>query len=212
MFYIFELCIFNNILHRYNIQTKNYLAIGDKNNTNWKGVITKRKFGNTTYDSLFGSGNIETDPATSIELKQGQSTLGRYDLRKNGYLYNFLSNMPVAEITSFAETSDSFGAKGYCLLNSGNDMADPILIQWGKISITPTAANTLTKAQANFLYQFKGNPMVVTEIITNDVLTASANAYDITQNGFVVNLKRSNIVTTHIMWVAIGNGTNALPE
>lgn len=196
----------------YNIQAKNYVVIGEKNNTDWKGLITKRKFGNITYDSLIGSGNIGSDPATSIELKEGQNVLGRYDIRKNGYLYNFLSNMPVAEITSLASATADNGVKGYCLLNGGTDMADPVLIQWGKLSTTPTAANTLSKTQVNFLYQFKGMPMVITDITTIELGTAFVTPYDITENGFVVNLKRPNVVATTILWVAIGNGTNALPE
>ena len=194
----------------YNVQFKNYVSIGEKNNTGWKGLITKRKFGDVTYDSLFGSGNIETDPTTSIELKEGQSILGRFDIRKDGYLYNWKTSMAIAEIAAMASASADNGVKGYCLLNGGD--SNPILIQWGKLSTTPTAANTLHKTQVNFMYQFKGMPMVITDITTIELGTAFVTPYDITENGFVVNLKRPNIVATTILWIAIGNGTNALPE
>ena len=194
----------------YNVQTKNYVVIGDKNNTDWKGLISKRKFGDTTYDSLIGAGNIGSDPVTSIELKQGQNVLGRYDIRKDGYLYNYLSNMSVAEITSMASATADNGVKGYCLLNGGD--SNPILIQWGKLSTTPTTANTLHKTQVYFMYQFKGMPMVITDVTTIELGTCFATPYDINETGFVVNLKRPNVVATTILWVAIGNGTNALPE
>lgn len=194
----------------YNVQTKNYVVIGDKNNTDWKGLISKRKFGDVSYDSLIGSGNIGNDPVTSIELKQSQSILGRFDIRKDGHLYNWLTSMSVAEISAMASASADNGVKGYCLLNGGD--SSPILIQWGKLSTTPTSANTLSKTQVNFLYQFKGMPMVITDITTIELGTAFATPYDITENGFVVNLKRPNVVATTILWIAIGNGTNALPE
>ena len=194
----------------YNTKFKNYVVIGEKNNTDWKGLITQRKFGDITYDSLIGSGNVGSDPATSIELKNGQSILGRFDIRKDGHLYNFLSGMSVAEISAFASASADNGVKGSCLLNGGD--SNPILIQWGKISTTPTVANTLHKTPVNFLYQFKGMPMVITDVTTIELGTAFVTPYDITETGFVVNLKRPNVVATTILWVAIGNGTNALPE
>lgn len=194
----------------YNVQTKNYVIIGDKNNTDWKGLISKRKFGDITYDSLIGSGNVGSDPTTSIELKQGQSILGRYDIRKDGYLYNFLSGMSVTEMASMASASADNGVKGYCLLNGGG--SNPILIQWGKLSTTPTAANTLSKTPVYFLYQFKGMPMVITDVTTIELGTAFVTPYDVTETGFVVNLKRPNVVATTILWIAIGNGSNALTE
>ena len=189
----------------YNIQTKNYVIIGDNNNTAWKGLITKRKFGDVSYDSLFGSGNIGSDPVTSIELKQGQSVLGRFDVRKDGHLYNYLSGMSVAEITSMAT-----GSEGFCLLDGGG--SNPILIQWGRVSITPTGANVLTQAEVNFIYEFQGLPMIFTDKITWDSDVVFVNPYAVENRKFIMNLKRHNVVTTVIQWIAIGNGSYALPE
>lgn len=189
----------------YNVQFKNYLVIGNQNNTDWKGLIVKRKIADKTYDSLIGAGEVGNEPATSIELKEGQNILGRFDLRNDGHLYNFLSSMSLAEITAMAT-----GSEGYCLLDGGG--SNPILLQWGRVSITPTGAWVLTQAEVNFIYQFQGIPMVFTDKITWDSDVVFVNPYQVEDRKFIMNLKRHNVVNTVIQWFAIGNGSYALPE
>lgn len=195
----------------HNVQTKNYVVIGDNNNTEWKGLITKRKFGDKTYDSVIGSGNIGSDPSTSLELKEGQNVLGRFDIRKDGHLYNYLTNMSVAEIMSSAPSTVAGGAQGYALLNGG-DSVTPILIQWGRVTVTPTAANTLFKQKVNFNHQFSGLPFISTEKASSAPDSVFNCAGDVAEDSFAIYLRRPTATATSIMWVAIGNGTNALPE
>ena len=195
----------------YNVQTKNYVVIGDKNNTDWKGLISKRKFGDVTYDSLIGAGNIGSDPVTSIELKQSQSVLGRFDIRKDGYLYNYLTNMSVAEIMSTLPSITAGGSQGYFLLNGG-ESATPVLVQWGRVSVTPATANAVTKQAVIFSHPFSSNPFVCSDQATADPVNVSSNVGDISKNGFNIYLHRTNTTATSVLWLAIGDGTISLPE
>lgn len=192
------------------VMTKNNIIIGNKNNTDWKGVIVKRKLSNVTYDSLIGAGNIGSDPATSIELKEEQKILGRFDIRKDGYMYNFLSNMSVAEIMSNAPSITTEGNQGYFLLNGGG--TTPILVQWGRIHIVPTAANTNTKVQIHFPYEFNGTPIVKTERISGWAGVIHICPEIITSEGVTFSAIRDNTHTIFATWIAIGDGSNALPE
>jgi hypothetical protein len=112
---------------------------------------------------------------------------------------------------SSAPSTVAGGAQGYMLLNGGDSVA-PILVQWGRVTVTPSQANTLFSQKINFNYQFNGIPFVSTEKASSAPDTVFANAGDITANGFSIYLKRPTATATSIMWVAIGNGTNALPE
>jgi hypothetical protein len=129
---------------------------------------------------------------------------------KDGFLYNWLTNMSVAEIMSFAPSTVAGGLQGNLLLNGGN--SQPILIQWGRVSITPTAANTITKSAIKFDWSYQGIPAVFTEMSSSAPATIDIGAGDITTTGFNIYLQRTNTTATSIMWWAIGNGTPSLPE
>ena len=118
--------------------------------------------------------------------------------------------MSVAEMQSYAPSIVAGGQQGNLLLNAGN--SDPILIQWGRVSITPTAANTVTKLPIKFIWGYQGIPAIFTEMSSGAPATIDIAAGDITATGFNIYLQRTNTVATSIMWWAIGNGTPSLPE
>lgn len=196
------------------VMTKNNMIVGDKDNEEWRCFKARRKREGINYDANFGAGFTGGGISAVMEVNQiengVETKLARYDLRKDGYLYNYFSNMSVAEIMSFAPSIVAGGQHGNLLLNGGN--SEPILIQWGRVTVTPTAANTVFKQAVNFSKQFKGIPAVFTEKSTGGPATVFANAGDITSTGFNMYLQRTSATATSIMWVAIGNGTDVLPE
>ena len=196
------------------VMTKNNMIVGSKDNEEWRCFKARRKREGINYDANFGAGQSGGGVSAVMEVNQVtngvETKLARYDLRKDSFLYNFFTNMSVAEIMSYAPSIVAGGQQGNLLLNGGN--SQPILIQWGRVSVTPTAANTVFKQAVNFSKQYTGLPTVFTEKSTGGPATVFANAGDITSTGFNMYLQRTSVTATSIMWVAIGNGTDIMPE
>ena len=193
------------------ILAKNNFIIGEKTNTTFKDVKLRRNVNNIMYNSNFGIGSLNNEAITAIELSKAGILVGKMDLRTDSHLYNYFSNMSVAEIMSLAPSSTVDGQQGYFLLNGG-DNVQPILVQWGRVNITPTAANTPTIKEIYYTYSFVGYPVVKTEKISGDPSIVDACAYNVNNDRFSICIKRTNTVASSIMWLAIGNGSNALPE
>jgi hypothetical protein len=196
------------------VMTKNNMIVGDKDNTEFRCFKTRRKRDDTNYDVNFGAGFGGGGISAMFEVNEVvdgvENKLARFDLMKDHFLYNWFTNMSVAEIMSYAPSIVAGGQQGDLLLNGGN--SDPILIQWGRVSVTPTTANTVFNQAVKFLKPYKGLPAVFTEKSTGGPATVFANAGDITATGFNMYLQRTTATATSIMWVAIGNGTDVLPE
>jgi len=192
------------------ILAKNHVITGDVNNEDWKCFNARRVVGGKKYEAHFGAGSREGAGATAIELYEDDKIVGRYEIRPDGVMYDSVSSMPVAEMLSYAPSIVAGGMHGHCLLRGGTG-ASPILIQWGRISITPTAANTVTKQAISFNWLFEGLPVVMCEPATAAPGTVSVNVGDITNKGFNIYLERTNTTATAVVWVAIGNGTPSLP-
>jgi hypothetical protein len=190
---------------------KNNLYLGTDINTEFRAVKLNRVLHDKLYEANFGVGNAGGGGACAIELYEDGVQVARYDLHKSGFLHNTITHMSIAEIMSSAPSTVAGGGQGYMLLNGGDSVA-PILVQWGRVTVTPTTANAVFKQTINFMYQFSGLPFVSTEKASSAPDTVFANAGDITANGFSIYLKRPTATATSIMWVAIGNGSNALPE
>lgn len=197
------------------ILAKNNIVVGDLNNEEWRCFKSRRKIFDNNFSSNFGTGRVSGAGAAAIELYQminGVDTLmARTELRTDGHLYNLFSSMSFAEIMSTAPSVVGGGAQGYLLLDGG-DSATPILLQWGRVNVTPDAANVVFAQKINFNYAFQGNPLVVLDMATSAPATVNANAGSITPTDFTIYLQRSTATSTSVMWFAIGNGSNALPE
>lgn len=200
------------------VQTKNDFRVGSNENTEWKSVRVRRKIEGVRFSSNLGAGASpstklgETGYRGTLALQlvendgtSSESVAARFDIKNDGYMYNTLTGMSVAEIMSMAT-----GSEGFCLLDGGG--SNPILLQWGRVSMTPTGAWVLTQAEINFIYQFQGIPMVFTDKITWDSDVVFVNPYQVEDRKFIMNLKRHNVVNTVIQWFAIGNGSYALSE
>ena len=193
------------------VQAKNNLYIGTTENTVFRATKLNRRLNSKLYEANFGVGNSGGGGSCAIELYEEGVQVSRYDLRKDGFLYNTLSGMSVADIMSSAPSTVSGGAQGYMLLNGGDSVA-PILVQWGRVTVTPDSANVTKSAPVNFLYSYSGLPFICTEKSTSAPSTVFANAGDITSTGFNLYVQRPTVTATSVLWYAIGNGTNALPE
>ena len=107
------------------------------------------------------------------------------------------------------ETADG---SGYILYNNG------MLIQWGAVSVTPTAINTVTSLQVNFKIPYKFRPHITGTLLANSpqvvdwslgVGTSDAAAL----SGLVVYMTRSTMHATPIRWMAVGLAdATKLPE
>ena len=192
------------------IQTKNDLVIGSKTNTAWKGVRLQRVVNGKNYGVNYGIGELDNKGIGTWEMFENNNMVARYDLKNDGYMYNLFSNMSVAEIMASIPSIATTGNQGYFLLNGGN--SNPVLVQWGRIHITPTAANTNTKVQIYFPFQYQGIPIVLCDRISSYPAVIQLSPEAITSDGVRISAIRDNTSPIYALWVAIGNGSNALPE
>lgn len=101
---------------------------------------------------------------------------------------------------------------GYILYNNG------LLIQWGAVSVTPTAINTVTQLQVIFPVPYKHRPHITGTLLANSpqvvdwsmgVGTSDAAAL----SGLVVYMSRSTLHATPFRWMAVGLAdATKLPE
>ena len=197
------------------VMAKNNMIVGDKNNEEWRCFKARRKREGINYDANFGAGFGGGGISAVMEVNQivngVETKLARYDLMKDGFLYNWKTNMSVAEMDSYApSTVAGASLNGRLMLNGGN--SDPILVQWGRVNIVPTAANTVTKVPINLIYPYQGIPLIKTQAVTSAPATIDVDPGDITTTGFNIYLQRTNTVSTSVVWFAIGNGTPSLTE
>ncbi len=85
-----------------------------------------------------------------------------------------------------------------------------ILIQWGTISITPTAADTPTSGFVTFGYPFAETPLVFTQEVTsvpeNVAVGVMRSNVDNPKTQVEIVLTRAGTTPTVINWFAIGKG------
>lgn len=196
------------------ILSKNNVIAGSLENTEWKGFRSRRTLSGNRYEANFGVGNREYRGATTQELyrfiNNVGSLIGRTELREDGFLYDSIHNMTFAEISATAPTISGDNSRGYMLFNGGD--ISPILVQWGRVHVVPDGANVATTKQVNFLQQFSGLPAVYLQGIHNTSATLELGEGSIAQDGFTLYMKKGNAGNTAVLWLAIGNGSNALPE
>ena len=193
------------------IQAKNNLYLGTETNTEFRAVKARRVLRDKHYEANFGVGNAGGGGSCAIELYEDEVQVARYDLHKDGFMYNTKTYMSVSEIMSMLPSVVGDGPQGYFLLNGGASVT-PVLVQWGRVNVTTTTANTVTKQAISFSYPFSSAPFVCCDKATGTPATVFANVGDVTKDGFAIYLQRSNTTATAILWMAIGNGTASLPE
>ena len=81
------------------------------------------------------------------------------------------------------------------------------LIQWGSLSITPTAANEPTKGAVTFAVPYVGSlPAVFLSVVSSVPEACSVGIVDRALTGFSPVLTRTGTTATTVNWLAIGPG------
>lgn len=103
----------------------------------------------------------------------------------------------VAEAIASTSKADISGSVKY---------AGGLLIQWGNVTITPSAENTPTVAEVTYPIPYKYIPFVVVNPATTvpGKTVTGACAASVTATKFDATLTRTNLSQTHIRWLAIG--------
>lgn len=115
------------------------------------------------------------------------------------------------DVTEFEAMVNRFGdvKQQMASLNGRYMTANGLLLQWGTVTITPTAADTPTSAVVNFPLAYASTPLVFTQEVTsvpqNVAVGVMRNAVDVLRQIEVV-LARADTVSTVINWFAIGKG------
>lgn len=189
------------------IQSKNRFIVGNETSNSFNPLTVKRKVNTAPCSADVGVSDEGNIAGMVMQLFKNGIGVARVDLKEDHYLYNHFTNMGIAEITSTAYNDSS---RGYMLLNGGD--SSPVLVQWGKISMTPAQANVASAQEVGFLYGFTGIPAVFMTALSLQGGSVEVSPEYVTSSGFTAYLRRINVSATTIHWFAIGNGTASLPE
>ena len=84
-----------------------------------------------------------------------------------------------------------------------------LLIQWGRVSITPTAASTVTSATITFpkAYDYQPKVEAIPNVAYPNLVTTAVGGgttLDVSKQSMVIYMTRTNVVATTFQWFAIG--------
>lgn len=89
---------------------------------------------------------------------------------------------------------------------------DDLLVQWGLVSITPTAADTPTSVLVDYPEDYADTPAVFATLATSVPQNVSvgiqrtASLVPDVKKGIAVTLTRNSVTSTGVYWLAIGKG------
>ena len=99
-----------------------------------------------------------------------------------------------------SETMSATDRSGQFVLSNG------LMVEWGSISITPSAANTPTSSAVTFKTAFANTPIVIATPQTGapGTVVTGVGVSGTNTTGFNMVLTRTNTTATSIGWIAIG--------
>lgn len=125
-----------------------------------------------------------------------------FDWGENDFKFNVDVFNKLGQLIGDAEYTHS-NSNG--CLHCGNGL----LIQWGKVVITPTAANTVTAATINFPITYDEVPKINADpqvqypnLVT--IAVGGGTTVEASKSSMVVYLTRTNTAATQVQWLAIG--------
>lgn len=165
------------------VQLKNDLIIGDANNNEIKSVSVRKIVNGVVHKLCIG-----VDERAYLELRAGGKVRTRIEI-KDGHLYDSLSGMAIAEIASEIENS-----------THGCIRLSDVLLQWGQVGITPTAANNVRSVKIKFENKYAEAPAVYIETPMN----VQADTYGAAVAEVTIRLKHATTETKVVKWIAVG--------
>lgn len=102
--------------------------------------------------------------------------------------------------------------KSYGSLSGRYRTHDGLLLQWGNVTITPTAADTPTTAVVQFPLQYASTPITLATPVTSvpqSLSVSTQRAVDLVGDNtkaVAVTLTRTGTTATGIIWLAVGKG------
>lgn len=151
--------------------------------------------------TMFYSTKSETSNRTQVAYPYAYS-----DVTIKGTIYTRVytsgigwSDWMATDIVSFYH-SDGSGSVQF---------ANGLLIQWGRVSITPSAANTVTSVIVNFPIAYDEVPKVNADpnVSYPNIVTSSVGGGTTTESSkksMVIYMTRTNTVATTFQWLAVG--------
>lgn len=146
--------------------------------------------------TMFYAEKTATSNRTQIAYPYNKKapTYCRYYVNGSGWSEWFASDIKEMSISDY---------NGYVWFGNG------LLHQWGRVSITPTAANTITSATVYFPLSYDNIPDVRKEAMVsypNIVTSAAGNGatVDIAKRSMTIYMTRTNTVATNFQWSAKG--------
>lgn len=111
-----------------------------------------------------------------------------------------------------SEWGQWFPVEGFLVYNIGAyygqiKHANGFMIQWGRVSITPTAANETTTVKITYPQAFAFNPIVQAQAHTSAPTILSCSIGTGGTADTTIYLTRTNTTATWVSWVAIGRGS-----
>jgi hypothetical protein len=125
--------------------------------------------------------------------------------------YNGDGTVDAQDVAEYEKQVNRFGdvKQQMAALNGQYMTPQGLLLQWGTVTITPSAADTPTSAIVNFPLAYSATPLVFTQEVTsvphNVAVGTMRNAVDPLKQVEIV-LARADTVSTVINWFAIGKG------
>ena len=84
--------------------------------------------------------------------------------------------------------------------------ANGFMIQWGRVSIAPDAANQTKSVLINYPVEFTHAPIAIAHPHTSAPTVVTVSAGTSSVSGFTIYLTRTNTTATWVAWIAIGRG------
>lgn len=152
-----------------------------------------------------GDGVVNSADATAFEAMISAGTTTSEDD------YNNDGTVDALDVAEYEKMVNRFGDAFQSIASLNGRYLTPhgLLLQWGTVNITPTAADTPTSALVNFPLAYDEWPLVFTQEVSsvphNVAVGVMRKDIDPTKQAEIV-LTRADTVSTVINWFAIGKG------
>ncbi len=178
----------------------------------------------STGNRIYGIDLYDSDSLPRMRLYSGNGYLevlptgatigGCYILTTDNIVNNLTSTSTTAPLSAYQgkllnDTKVTQGAKSITNTSGSNSsymILGNLLLCWGRISITPSAANTPTTKTITFPKKFSLNPAVIVNPQTGvpGTYVTGCSSSSTTTSSAKINITRKDTTSTSIDWFAIG--------